>query len=115
MKAFIKPSKLNGIIQAPASKSSMQRACAAALIRKGRSIIHNPGRSEDDLAALDIIQKAGAKVEMKEDECIIDSPGFPSAKLEDVVINCGESGLSARMFIPIISLLESQVKITGQG
>ena len=93
----------------------MQRACAAALIKKGKSIIHNPGRSEDDKAALDIIQRLGATVEMKDDECIIDSPGFPSADLEDVEVNCGESGLSTRMFIPIISLLKAQVKITGQG
>ena len=31
MKATIQPSKLKGTIQAPASKSSMQRACAAAV------------------------------------------------------------------------------------
>ncbi len=115
MKATIKPSKLKGVIQAPASKSSMQRACAAALIRKGKSIIYNPGRSEDDHAAIGIIQKLGAKVEMKEDECLMESAGFPIEGLEDVEVNCGESGLSARMFIPIISLLNSKVKIMGQG
>lgn len=43
----------------------MQRACAAALIHIGKTIIHNPGHSNDDLAALDVIQKLGAIVEIE--------------------------------------------------
>ena len=34
MLARVTPSIISGTITAPASKSSMQRACAAALIRK---------------------------------------------------------------------------------
>ena len=64
MKVTIKPSILKGIIQAPASKSSMQRALAAALLSKGTSIIHNPGHSNDDKAALGIIKALGASVEI---------------------------------------------------
>ena len=42
MQVTIQPSEISGNIYAPASKSSMQRACAAALVRKGETIIHNP-------------------------------------------------------------------------
>ena len=63
MIATIKPSSLKGVIQAPTSKSSMQRACAAALLAKGKSIVHHPGHSNDDKAAMDIIQRLGATVE----------------------------------------------------
>jgi 3-phosphoshikimate 1-carboxyvinyltransferase len=43
--------------------SSTQRACAAALLQmKGETVIHNPGHSNDDIAALDVIQKLGAQV-----------------------------------------------------
>ena len=62
MVAIVHPSKLSGSQIAPASKSSMQRACAAALIHIGKTIIHNPGHSNDDLAALEVIQKLGAIV-----------------------------------------------------
>ena len=75
MKVTIHPSQLRGIIQAPASKSSMQRACAAALLAKGTSTIHNPGHSNDDKAALDIIQKLGAKVEVEGPELKVESFG----------------------------------------
>ncbi|MEY3687475.1 MAG: 3-phosphoshikimate 1-carboxyvinyltransferase, partial [Bacteroidota bacterium] len=52
MIAYVHPSSISGSILAPRSKSDMQRACAAALLHRGRTIIHHPGRSNDDLAAL---------------------------------------------------------------
>ena len=62
MVVTIKPSALSGIIAAPASKSSMQRACAAALLRVGETIIRQPGHSNDDKAALGVITDLGAEV-----------------------------------------------------
>ena len=62
MQAIISPGKPSGSITPPASKSLMQRACAAALLHSGKTIINNPGISEDDKAALNIIQQLGAHV-----------------------------------------------------
>lgn len=117
MKVSIQPSILTGNIFAPASKSSMQRACAAALIRNGESIIHNPGVSNDDKAALDIIQKLGAELIINNEELIIKSSGV-NPKLPpsgDRGINCGESGLSMRMFTPIVALSNEAITIDGKG
>ncbi len=112
MKVTIQPSKLKGSIQAPASKSSMQRACAAALLTNGETIIHNPGHSNDDKAALDIIQKLGATVEINNEGLIINSSGINPVSTE---INCGESGLSIRMFTPLVALSDKQITINGTG
>jgi 3-phosphoshikimate 1-carboxyvinyltransferase len=112
MQAIVTPSQISGIITAPASKSSMQRACAAALIKGGKTILHNPGNSADDLAALDIIQQLGAKVELKNNTVIIESNGVNPVSS---TINCGESGLSVRMFTPIAALSERAITITGTG
>ncbi len=112
MKVTIQPSKLKGTIQAPASKSSMQRACAAALLRKGKTVIYNPGHSNDDKAALDIIQKLGAVVEIKQEEVIVESKGVAPVSHE---INCGESGLSIRMFTPLVALSDKEITINGSG
>ena len=115
MNVTIQPSFINGTIAAPTSKSSMQRACAAALLHTGETIINNPGKSNDDLAALDIIQKLGAAVsEQKDGALIIDSPGFISLS-GDGDISCGESGLSIRMFTPIAALSNTAISITGTG
>jgi 3-phosphoshikimate 1-carboxyvinyltransferase len=108
----IQPSKISGIIKAPASKSSMQRACAAALLAKGKSIIHNPGNSNDDKAAMEIIKNLGAEVIINNEELIINSNGIKSIADK---INCGESGLCVRMFTPIASLSEKEIRITGEG
>lgn len=112
MKVTIQPSKLKGSIQAPASKSSMQRACAAALLIKGKTVINNPGHSNDDKAALDIIRKLGATVEINKEELIINSSGVNPVSTE---INCGESGLSIRMFTPLVALSDKEITINGTG
>ena len=112
MKVTIHPSQLKGTIQAPVSKSSMQRACAAALLTNGTTIIQNPGHSNDDKAALNIIQKLGAKVEIEGSELKIESSGINPIADE---INCGESGLSIRMFTPIVGLSDREITINGSG
>jgi 3-phosphoshikimate 1-carboxyvinyltransferase len=109
----IQPSRLTGTIVAPASKSSMQRACAASLLCEGASEIINPGKSNDDLAALDVIQKLGARVVNNDDGSItIHSQGVDP---EDNEISCGESGLGIRMFTPIAALSNKAITIKGTG
>ncbi len=108
----VQPSKVSGTVHAPASKSAMQRACAAALIRKGTTIVHNPGNSNDDQAAIDVTQQLGAKVKVDSLQLTVYSNGIDpvSGKL-----NCGESGLGIRMFTPIAALSEKNITITGEG
>ena len=118
MQVIIQPSGISGEIIAPASKSAMQRACALALLHKGETIIHNPGSSNDDKAALSIIEQLGAIVEHQEDGSIkINGSDFAESTGNDIErsINCGESGLSIRMFAPIAALCDQRVGITGSG
>ena len=112
MIAKINPLKISGIIKASASKSSMQRACALALLADEETTICNAGESNDDLAALDIIQKLGAVFEMKNDELRIKSAGIRDISTE---INSGESGLGIRMFTPIAALSSAEITINGAG
>lgn len=121
MKVTIQPSVLAGNIHAPASKSSMQRACAAALVRKGKSIIHNPGMSNDDKAALGIIKEMGCEWTIENGQLTIDSSNaiiYSSLSTQQssfASINCGESGLSIRMFTPIVALSNQSITINGEG
>jgi 3-phosphoshikimate 1-carboxyvinyltransferase len=112
MIAKIQPSKLSGVISAPASKSSMQRACAAALLTGRKSIIRNPGFSHDDKAALKMIESLGAKVEMVNGELWIESKGVNP---KNDKVNIGESGLGLRMFTPIIALSNQEIFVEGKG
>ena len=109
----IQPSTLKGTITAAASKSSMQRACAAALQKVGETSINNPGISNDDKAAVQMIQDFGATVEYKDDVLVVNSKGLTTT--EDITVNCGESGLGIRMFTPIFALSQSKIIINGKG
>ena len=117
MQTTIQPSTLGGVLLAPASKSSMQRACAAALLRAGETIIHHPGHSNDDKAALGVIRDLGAEVmELPNGSLRVRSEGvggFASGELLEV--NCGESGLGLRMFAPIFALSGRTIRVKGEG
>lgn len=116
MRVIVSTSAATGSLSAPSSKSSMQRACAAALLHNGTTIIYNAGISNDDKAALNIIQHLGAKVKYDVDKIIIESKGFSAAdSIENKLISCGESGLSFRMFAPIAALSSGTVILTGSG
>lgn len=113
MQAIISPGNISGAVKIPASKSMMQRACAAALLHKGTTTIYNPGQSYDDKAALNIIQELGAKITYQSEERIeIYSEGIKPINEQ---IDCGESGLSARLFTPIAALSDKPIKINGHG
>jgi 3-phosphoshikimate 1-carboxyvinyltransferase len=113
MEMTIQPSALSGEILAPASKSSMQRACAAALLRAGETVIRHPGHSNDDKAALRVIQALGAEVTRQPDGSLdLKSSGVIQGAQE---VNCGESGLGLRMFAPIIALSRETIRVVGEG
>lgn len=91
----------------------MQRACAAALLHEGETTINNPGSSNDDLAAIDVIQKLGAVIkEQSPSKLVIESKGINPVSEQ---MNCGESGLGIRMFTPIAALGQQQITINGTG
>ncbi len=112
MTVTIQPSVIAGTVVAPASKSSMQRACALALLAEGETVLINPGKSNDDKAALEIIRKLGAVIEIKNDELSIKNGDAANIYNE---INCDESGLGIRMFAPIAALSAKEITITGGG
>ncbi|MCK4543463.1 MAG: hypothetical protein KAU17_14630 [Spirochaetales bacterium] len=56
MRKSVRYSNLKGTVQAPASKSFMQRAVGAALLSEGQSILRNPSFCADSLTALGIAE-----------------------------------------------------------
>jgi 3-phosphoshikimate 1-carboxyvinyltransferase len=90
----------------------MQRACAAALLSNGQTTIRNPGHSNDDKAAIEIIKALGADVVVSDEQLLVNSYGVIPRTTE---INCGESGLAIRMFTPIVALSDKEITINGEG
>jgi len=112
MIATVNPSRLSGRVVSPRSKSSMQRACAAALLRRGETEILLPGASNDDRAAMDVITRLGARLEAAPGVLRVHGRGVDP--VTDTV-DCGESGLGIRMFTPIAALSPRPLLLTGSG
>jgi 3-phosphoshikimate 1-carboxyvinyltransferase len=113
----IKPTNVAGRLRAPASKSSMQRAVACALLADGESILRSPSLCADSLAALSLAESLGARVERGDEAVRIQ--GAPASILEgrggEVTVSCGESGLCIRMFSPIAALRPRKAILVAEG
>ena len=112
MIAVILPGNIMGTVTAPASKSAMQRACALALLNNGKTVIQNPGKSNDDRAAMNIIKRLGADIYYDQDDLVVNSNGIIDGREN---ISCGESGLSFRMFAPLAALSDHEIILNGEG
>lgn len=116
MNISIQPQTVKGTVRIPSAKSVSQRLLAAALLRKGKTVLENFGGSEDEQAALSLIRQLGAIAQYIPDEqkVEVDSNGFPNEDMESL-IHCGESGLSLRMFSMIAAMADKEITIEAEG
>ena len=112
MKKTILPGKYHGEILAPASKSYLQRAIAISCLANGTSNILGYSYSKDVDVAVSVAKAMGASIEIQQDKLTIN--GIQKIESE-LLLNCGEAGLSARMFSAIAALSNNEVVITGEG
>jgi len=115
----IKPSKLNGQVSVPPSKSLSHRAiiCGALCNDGGSSIIDNVILSEDIKATIEGMRELGAIIDIIEKENKTYNLIIKRSNkiIEDVYINCKESGSTLRFLIPISLILTKKCIFTGSG
>jgi 3-phosphoshikimate 1-carboxyvinyltransferase len=111
MKAEASGTVINGKVNAPSSKSALQRYIAGALLADGISQINSVTLCDDAEAAIDIAGTLGADINVSGNSIRIKG-GFRPRSSQ---IFCGESGLSARMFTPIAALHNNEITINGRG
>lgn len=111
MMKFIAPTRIEGTVSAPASKSDMLRAVAAVYLTGKACEIRHPSLCDDARAALEIVAALGTQIEMRPD-LIHFTPGEGQP---EPVLDCGESGLCMRMFPSIAALRSDRITLTGHG
>jgi 3-phosphoshikimate 1-carboxyvinyltransferase len=112
MNEIFEPYCIEGVLQAVASKSYLQRALAIASLAVGPSFIRNYNASDDAIAARNIISELGANVCGGNRMHII--PGLPDPE-KDIILDANESGLSLRMFSFVATLCNMTFCITGKN
>ncbi len=113
MNVTIHPKRsLSGEITAPPSKAQTHRALVAGLLSEGTTTITNPLSCDDTEATAQAASTLGAQVRRGEHTWMITSTGRPRAPLGEV--HCGESGVTLRFMIPIVSLTGSHAVLRGK-
>jgi len=103
-------------LRMPASKSFAQRAILSAALAEGTSRLFDYSPCDDSEAALDLARSLGASVETDGSTLIISGIGPIGADLAKEVINVGESGLLARLSVPVLSAINGlPFQVQGRG
>lgn len=108
------PKKLTGRVCAPPSKSAAHRALLCAAMSSGVSEISNLSYSQDILATLSAVESLGAKKIINDSTATV--TGICKAdELDNVEIDCNESGSTLRFIIPIALAIGGKFSVTGRG
>ncbi|MDE6665353.1 MAG: 3-phosphoshikimate 1-carboxyvinyltransferase [Ruminococcus sp.] len=122
----ITPSRLNGNVDIPSSKSVAHRALICAALAQGQSDISGINYSKDIEATINAMFKLGAMSAI-----VVSNPttqhitgigsdfinlcGFEYKQPEKVVIDCNESGSTLRFIIPVAAALGIETEFHGRG
>ncbi len=111
MQIEIFPSGIKGQLQAPASKSMLQRAIAAAFLSNANVQIDGYSPSADADAAIGLVRDLGVNIQIEETSLFF----TPNNQPKKSRLNIGESGLGIRLFSPILALFDQPFTIEANG
>ncbi len=111
----IKRASYSGTIVIPASKSQTIRALLIALMAEGKSKITHPLFSSDTESAISALLALGADIERKDDgTLLVDSASlFKDESSNEILIDCGNSGTTTALILPILALYDKEFIVTG--
>lgn len=118
-KIKIIPTKLQGTVQVPSSKSMGHREIICAGLAAGTSIVDNISMSKDIEATMRVLRAMNVSVDeipsmiAGRHALQITGTGHPIASADTV--DCGESGSTLRFFIPLGANLGCPLTFTGHG
>ena len=107
----ITPSKLSGELSAVSSKSDAHRKIIASALANTPTFIEITEYSKDIDATLGAIKALGGDFEKREKGVLI----TPCKNSKNAVIDCNESGSTARFLLPVSAALCESATLTGRG
>ncbi len=111
MKITFKPSKPNGTVFVPSSKSYAHRSLICGAFSEN-SVINNVCFCDDVNATLSCLEKLGTAVKRKNNDVLIS--GFNRENVKDgTVLECSESGSTLRFLIPVCLTLNKKIIFKG--
>jgi len=113
MKRTLKPARrIRGNIRLPGDKSIGHRAALISILAKGPIRVTNFPRSTDCLTSLETAKRFGVKVDTEDDTLVLTPPASISIE-PGSIIDCGNSGTTARLLAGIVAGSNVEVTLTG--
>lgn len=114
--AIIKKSTLNGVVQAPSSKSFAHRIMICCALSRSKCTIKNVSKSDDMDATIGCLTALGVNITKQGSTIYMDSTNFvKNNSKEHFTLDCKESGTTLRIMIPICCALGLNVTFIGSG
>ena len=110
--AIIQPGGLQGNLPAIPSKSQAHRLLICAALADAATKIRMQSPSQDIQATLNCIQRLGARVVPTQEGVTIHPIGTPTSS---PLLDCGESGTTLRLLLPVVTALCAQATFHGHG
>ncbi len=110
----VKPSRVEGTVRAPPSKSYTHRVFTVGMLTEGRTEMREPLLAGDTEATLTACEILGAKIERAREAYFIDGTGGVLKPRRDT-IDAGNSGTTLRFFTAVSALSPSPVTLTGDA
>jgi 3-phosphoshikimate 1-carboxyvinyltransferase len=108
------PLVLDGAFDVPGDKSISHRAALFAALAEGRTEINGFLEGEDCLATLKAVRQLGALVAKKAPgHYVIDGAGLTGLVEPDNIIDCGNSGTTARLLLGVLAGQPFSAVLTG--
>ncbi len=110
---------LNGSLRVPGDKSISHRALLLAALAEGESRIRSLAPGEDTRSTRRCLEALGVPIRDEGDEVIVEGRGWsaldrnPAA--EPLVLDCGNSGTTARLLLGVLAGRRGRFRLTGDA
>lgn len=105
--------KLIGEVNIPGDKSISHRAIMLNSIAYGKAKIYNFLFSDDCITTINIFKNLGVKIIIEDKFILVHGNGYESLKKSKQVLNCNNSGTTARLLLGILTGLPFESELTG--
>jgi len=106
---------LKGTLKVPGDKSITHRAILLAAMARGTSEVLGHLEAEDCLATLAAVERMGVQAQRVGGDMMLTSPGWESLTEPDDMLDCGNSGTSARLLTGLLAGLPFFSMLTGDA
>ncbi len=113
IKEFQKINFVEGELQLPGDKSVSHRSVMFSSLAEGESVVYNCLESADINSTIDCFRKMGIEIDKNEERIIIRGKGLYGLQAPREVLDCGNSGTTARLISGILAAQKFESTLIG--